>query len=115
MDLKISNFGRAFKNMETRLGRQQDILNKLEERIDEEAEKNVESDRQINAAVDRITSLLDQKVPPALIPQTMQRARRPRRCMWVPRRRAEMLMGVVLRVRGVGNRRGTGGTAEADV
>ena len=36
MDEKISNFGRAFKNMETRLNRQQSVLDSLERSIEEE-------------------------------------------------------------------------------
>ena len=62
MDKKISNFGRAFKNMEARLSRQQTMLNTLEQRIDEEHRHSDAVDAEIRAAVERIHALLAQKV-----------------------------------------------------
>ena len=62
MDLKISNFGHAFKNMETRLNRQRDVLSTLEQRIDEEKQSSDAMDADIEKAVQRIHALLDEKV-----------------------------------------------------
>jgi chromosome segregation ATPase len=62
MDKKISNFGRAFRNMEARLNRQQEMLNTLEQRIGEEHEHSDAVDDEIRQAVERIHKLMDEKV-----------------------------------------------------
>lgn len=62
MDEKISNFGKAFKNMETRLNRQQTVLTELERRIDDEEAVARAENEQIAQKVASIHQLIDENV-----------------------------------------------------
>ena len=62
MDEKISNFGRAFKNMETRLNRQQSVLDSLERSIEEEEAVARAENEAISAKIQDIHGLIEQNV-----------------------------------------------------
>lgn len=62
MDEKISNFGKAFKNMETRLNRQQTVLTELERRIDDEEAVARAENAEIAKKVASIHRLIDENV-----------------------------------------------------
>jgi hypothetical protein len=73
MDEKISNFGKAFKNMETRLNRQQTLLNDLEKKIDEEDQVARAENEEIAVKVAAIHKLIDENVSEAELDTLKQR------------------------------------------